>query len=202
MEYLFEEGDERSGCIWIALHGSGRDETDLIPFIRAIRPGAPVLALRGNIECADGFAFFRRNEDRRPDLADLHHQTRQLQGFIDASPCLAGRDLVLCGYSNGAIMGASLLLCGSRAFSAAMLFRPALPFTATGRHPQVQIPILLVDGQNDERRAPHDALDLAAELRRCGANVSHRTLNAGHAPSDEDISIAVRWLQSALPQTA
>ncbi|MCP4997895.1 MAG: alpha/beta hydrolase [Hyphomicrobiales bacterium] len=167
MEFLFKEGADGTRDIWIALHGSGRDETDMVPLVREISPEASILSIRGTVSCDGGYAFFHRDQANRPDPADLRERSRQLEAFLGEYACnhLAGRNLVLCGFSNGAVMGASLLLRGNCRFSSALLFRPMLPFRLTTAHPNLQIPVLLVDAKNDGRRKPQNAVSLANELK-------------------------------------
>ena len=194
MDYLFEKGDENAGDLWILLHGSGRDESDLIPFVRSVSPGVSVLSIRGAIRSADGFAYFRRNTDNTPDLVDLHHQAERLEAFVKSTACFADsrRRTFLCGFSNGAVMAASLLLRGNLSFSGALLFRPMLPFKPKSARTKLSLPVLLVDAKHDDRRVPQDALELAGELRQSGADICHRTASSGHAPTENDVKAGGR----------
>ena len=136
---------------WLALHGSGRDETDMPPLVEAIDPGAGVVALRGPVAWEGGYAFFRRHPDRRIDAADLAARATVLGAAIAAEglagpsaqgqsaqgpsaqgpsaqgPSAQGPSAVgLIGFSNGATMAAALMLHGLVAPQVAILFRPML----------------------------------------------------------------------------
>ena len=54
-----------------ALHGSGRDETDLVEFCHQLSPQAHISAPRGPFAQADGFTFFRRCSDQSIAAAEV-----------------------------------------------------------------------------------------------------------------------------------
>lgn len=55
----------------LALHGSGRDETDLMDFCHRLAPGSNIATPRGPFVQADGFTFFKRRSDRSIDVAEV-----------------------------------------------------------------------------------------------------------------------------------
>jgi phospholipase/carboxylesterase len=44
-------------CVVVLLHGSGRDENDLLAFGRAVFPNAVLYALRGEVPWENSYAF-------------------------------------------------------------------------------------------------------------------------------------------------
>jgi len=66
----------------VLLHGTGGRETDLMPFAQGVAPNYPRLGLRGTVEIARGYAFFRRFPDRRVDEADLAGRVPALAAAI------------------------------------------------------------------------------------------------------------------------
>ncbi len=96
-------------CVVVLLHGSGRDENDLLAFGRAVFPNAVLYALRGAVPWENGYAFFRRKPDRQIDVDDLKAQATRLCMFMDFVIRQTGQTPFLVGYSNGAIMAAEVL---------------------------------------------------------------------------------------------
>lgn len=58
----------------LALHGSGRDETDLAEFCQQLAPQAGIIAPRGTFAQGGGFTFFKRRSDRSIAAAEVVNQ--------------------------------------------------------------------------------------------------------------------------------
>ncbi len=196
-EFHFVSGrTEHSLPPLLLLHGSGMNEMSLIPFADATALQRPYMALRGGVEWEDGFAFFRRNPDRSLDHADLDQQTERLCHFIEMAMGrqLLARPPVLLGFSNGAIMAASLLRHTSKIASAAILLRPLSPAADKDLPPLPGLPILVISGEYDQRRKPGDA-DLVSQLfTKAGADVSDHKLPIGHDLHPDEPKIVRDWL--------
>ncbi|MDF0532167.1 hypothetical protein P0W64_14455 [Tsukamurella sp. 8F] len=175
----------------VLLHGTYGTETDLLPSAGEVAPGAARLSVRGTVAMDTGYAFFRRHPDRRVDEADLAARIPELAHLITRR--LTEPPIAL-GFSNGAIMAAALLATRPGLLSSAILLRPLSPF-ADLPHPLEGVPVLLIDGTEDTRRAPDDGPRLAEQLRRAGASVTHRRLRTGHLPTPGDIVLAREWLE-------
>ena len=197
MHCLFEKGSHDDTPVWIALHGSRRDETDMPLLVRSFAPEDAVIAPRGRVACSGGYAFFRRNPDRTLDETEIATRAAQLERFLRETVAqrAAHRPLYLYGLSNGAIMGAALLLRGAVSVSGAVLVRPMPPFPADCADASIDAPVLILAGRSDPRRRPDDAVLLADQLRRRGSPVSLRLTGAGHAPSDDDHQATRDWLR-------
>lgn len=195
MEFLFADGLNDRAAVWIALHGAGRDETDMPPLVHAFAPGDAVLAPRGPVALANGFSFFRKCSERADSDVEIASRADQLGAWLAAirGDRLRGRTLFLYGCSSGAIMGAALLLRGLSGFSGAVLLRSKPPFRHTDREPALDIPVLVLEGKSDPRRTRTDARMLSEELRRRGARVRQGTVEGGHAPTHEDHQAAALW---------
>ncbi|ENN89133.1 hypothetical protein RHSP_61734 [Rhizobium freirei PRF 81] len=180
----------------LLLHGSGRDETSLIPLADAIAPQRSHMALRGAVEWEEGFAFFRRNPDRSLDHADLDRQTERLCRFIGMAMerTLLARPPVLLGFSNGAIMAASLLRQMPSIASAAILLRPLSPAPDADLPSMPGLPILIISGEHDQRREPGDADLVSRQFTKAGADVSAHQLPTGHDLHPDEPKIVRDWL--------
>ena len=58
------------------------------------------------------------------------------------------------------------------------------------------MPVLIIDGEKDNRRSPGDGLRLAERLVRAGALVTHHVLPVGHSITAEDKRVASEWLRA------
>ncbi|MEL6368609.1 MAG: esterase, partial [Pseudomonadota bacterium] len=144
------------------------------PLIDAIDPGAGLLAPRGPLPWEGGFAFFRRHEDRRIDFDDLERRCSRLADAIAAERIEHGHagPLALIGFSNGATMGAALMLSGLVAPRIAILFRPMMPGPVRVAA-EVSADVLVLDAAHDVRRNAGDAIAISSALRQRGALLCH-----------------------------
>ncbi len=183
-------------CVVVLLHGSGRDENDLLAFGRAVFPNAVLYALRGAVTWENGYAFFRRKPDRQIDLDDLKAQATRLCMFMDFVIRQTGQTPFLVGYSNGAIMASEVLCQNGSMARGAILMRPLSP----RRHEELPslsgVPVLLLAAKHDERRAENDARDLADQFISAGADVRLEMLEGGHGWAEDaaDEKLSRQWL--------
>jgi len=183
-------------CVVVLLHGSGRDENDLLAFGRAVFPNAVLYALRGAVPWENGYAFFRRKPDRQIDVDDLKAQATRLCVFMDFVIRQTGQVPFLVGYSNGAIMAAEVLCQNGSIARGAILLRPLSP----RRHEELPslsgVPVLLLAAKHDERRAENDARDLADQFISAGADVRLEMLEGGHGWAEDaaDEKLSHQWL--------
>ncbi|NTF42101.1 alpha/beta hydrolase [Agrobacterium rhizogenes] len=180
----------------ILLHGSSGDETSLIPLADTIAPQRPYMSLRGAVEWEDGFAFFRRNPDRSLDYIDLDRQTDRLYRFI--AMAIETKQLaqppILVGFSNGAIMAASVLQRQPKLASSAVLMRPLSPAPEAEFPSMLDLPILIIAGEHDQRRTPGDAELVRQQFANAGADVSALVLPTGHDLHQDEAEIIRDWL--------
>jgi phospholipase/carboxylesterase len=184
----------------LLLHGSGGSEQDMVPLASQLAPASFTVAIRGAVPWEHGFAFFRRFEDRTIDEDDLVARAAEL---ADAMVRIGTdhhfpRRPIAVGFSNGAIMAATLLMLYPDRLSGLVLFRPLSPFADDPDVRVPEIPTLIIDGQHDERRSPGDGARLAQRLLQMGARVTHHVLPTGHPITDDDIRLAREWLRPLL----
>jgi phospholipase/carboxylesterase len=181
----------------VALHGSGADETTMLPFARAVDPDAGIVAPRGRIDQNGERRWFLKLTPTLFDQASIHTEAaafatfvRKLAGSGTADPART----IFIGYSNGGNLVHATMMLHPSLVRTAILLR-CMP--VLGRAPMTDLTgceVLCLRGAADETYRPFGA-PLAAQLRRRGASVSLRTVPADHMLGDEDISAARQWLE-------
>jgi phospholipase/carboxylesterase len=179
----------------LILHGASRDETDLASFAGQIAPDAHVIAPRGTFPDGSGYTFFRRRSDRSIDSAEVVTLAEEWLGRNAETLLPASGEVVIVGYSSGAIFAVALMSVMPGRFSGAVLLRPeplAKEFTFRD---MPGMPVIILAGRHDERRQSDDAARLAAQLGSAGAKVKLHTLDTGHgwATQDEDAVLVRSW---------
>ncbi|WP_457106884.1 alpha/beta hydrolase [Methylobacterium sp. P5_C11] len=188
----------------LLLHGTGGDESDLLPLGRSVAPEAALLSPRGPVSENGMPRFFRRLAEGVFDEADLRRRTGDLAAFVMASRARYGlRAPLALGFSNGANIAASLLMLRPESLAGAVLIRPMVPFAEPPAADLAGKPVLILSGSMDPIVPAENAARLAQQLAASGARVEHRILPSGHGLSQVDVSLARGWLHSlALPEAA
>jgi len=181
----------------LLLHGTGGDETDLLPLGEVLAPGAGLLSPRGQVREHGMPRFFRRLAEGVFDLDDLRFRTHELAGFVAAAAAAYGFDprrVIAVGYSNGANIAASLLLTHPGVFSGAVLFHAQVPLEPQEAPNLMGVPVFLTGGRADPIVRPAETERLAVLLREAGANVTLQWQPNGHTLSPREVDEARRWL--------
>jgi phospholipase/carboxylesterase/glyoxalase family protein len=190
--------DPESKLALLLLHGTGGNESDLLPLGAALAPGAAQLSPRGKVLERGMPRFFRRIAEGVFDLDDLRLRTDEMAEFITAARDaynLGDRRLVAVGFSNGANIAASLLLLKPRLLDAAVLFRPMVPLEPSPLPALGGTPVLIAAGRLDPIAPPAESERLAALLTRAGADVQLQWSPAGHGLAEADVDAARSWLR-------
>lgn len=193
-------GGEDSRLI-VPLHGTGGDETDLLPLAREIFGFAPaIISPRGAVAENGMRRFFRRLGPGQFDAAEVGRRAHQLADFLlDAREVhrLERSCLTALGYSNGANVAAAVMLLRPEVFDAAILLRPMMALPETGPVDLSGKRVLIVRGRHDTVIPARQTDALEAALARAGADVRAVTLEADHRLGAEDRRTAIQWLERA-----
>jgi phospholipase/carboxylesterase len=182
----------------LLLHGTGGDENTLLPLGRAIAPGATLVSPRGKLLEHGMASFFRRLEKGIVDQQDLEFRTTELRSFIafaSQTYSVASSRLVAVGVSNGAILGASLVLRHPDTCAGVILIRGMAPFMPEPIPDLRRKPVLLLGGLDDPIVQTDEAADLANICRSANADVTAHWENAGHTLAQGDVLMAFDWLR-------
>lgn len=193
--HRFVPGGETGAPPLLLLHGTGGDESDLLPLGRTLAPGAALLSPRGAVLENGMPRFFRRLAEGVFDEADIRRRAADLAGFIaEAREAYGLAAPMAVGFSNGANIAAALLLLHPDALAGAVLLRPMLPLVATEPVDLAGRPVLMLSGATDPIVPAGNAEALARRLDENGARVSHETMPVGHGLSQADVTLAGAWL--------
>jgi phospholipase/carboxylesterase/glyoxalase family protein len=196
--YRFVEGDLSSdGLTLLLLHGTGGDESDLIPLGQTLAPGAALLSPRGRVSENGMPRFFRRIAEGVFDQQDLRLQTENLAQFIDSAVqayTLRPDRIVAVGYSNGANIASSVVLTRPHVLATAVLFRPMVPFVPPTSPNLEQLDLFVAAGRRDTIAGPHETERLVQIFKNAGATVTTYWHNGGHELGQDDLVAATSWV--------
>ncbi len=200
--HRFEPAQSAGQPPLLLLHGTGGDESDLLPLGRMISPGSALLSPRGKVLEGGMPRFFRRLAEGVFDEADVRRRALEVADFITAARESYGLPApIALGYSNGANIAAAVLYLKPEVLGGAVLLRAMVPL---GSGPEARLdgkPVLILSGAMDPIVPAANAGQLASALQSAGANVTHRTLPAGHELSQADIGAARSWLAALEAET-
>jgi phospholipase/carboxylesterase len=199
--HRFVPGRTPDGPVLLLLHGTGGDETDLLPLGEALAPGAALLSPRGKVLEHGMPRFFRRLAEGVFDVPDLIERTRELAEFVGAASAEYGFDpasVIAVGYSNGANIAAGLLLLHPGVLRGAVLFRAMVPLVPESRPSLAGIPVFIAAGRQDPIVPYGQTRQLAVLLEDAGADVTVHVEPAGHELTERDVAAARAWLDERL----
>ncbi len=181
----------------LLLHGTGGDETDLLPLGRALLPGAGLLSPRGKVLERGAPRFFRRLAEGVFDQEDLATRTTELARFIEAASRTYHLDqdrIIAVGFSNGANIAASLLLRGAGGLRRAILLSPMMPFEPESLPDLTGTAVFIGAGKTDPIVPVDQVTRLAAALEQAGAGVTLHWERGGHSITAPELDAARTWL--------
>jgi predicted esterase len=187
----------KSSRTLLLLHGTGGNETDLIPLGRALDSEAALLSPRGKVLENGMPRFFRRLAEGIFDEEDLVHRTHELADFIERAKsyyAFAADKIVAVGFSNGANIAASLLLLRPKTLRAAVLFRPMVPLVPEKLPDLPDVDVWIGAGNQDPIIPVSGTWRLIELLQKAKARVTPSFANAGHGLTNGEVEDARRWL--------
>lgn len=179
----------------LLLHGTGGDETDLLPLGRQVAPGATLLSPRGAVLENGMPRFFRRLAAGVFDEEDVSRRAADLARFVtDARAAYGLPAPIALGFSNGANIAAALLWEHPDVLAGAVLLRAMRPLTREPVGGLAGKRVLILNGAVDPLIPADRAGALAATLEKAGADVTLEILPAGHGLTQADLTLAARHI--------
>lgn len=179
----------------LLLHGTGGNESDLLPLGAEMAPSAALLSPRGQVLEHGMPRFFRRLAEGVFDEADIVRRTGDLARFLaEARAAYSIAAPIALGFSNGANIAAALLMLHPESLTGAVLLRAMMPLRDPPRARLGGKKVLMLNGAQDPMAPMASAARLAACLDASGADVTHVTLPGGHNLGLQDLSRSAAWL--------
>jgi phospholipase/carboxylesterase len=189
--HRFELGGDPALPPVLLLHGTGGDETDLLPLGREVAPQAAQISPRGNVLEGGMPRFFRRFREGVFDEADVRRRAKELAQFVaEARRAYGVAAPMALGYSNGANIAAALLLLHPDVLIGAILLRAMAPLADPPEPDLSGVPVLILSGSDDPIVPLASAERLAGALAAAGARVEREVLPASHGLTQADIARA------------
>ncbi len=196
--------DPSGDCLFL-LHGSGVDETTLMPLGQRIDQRASLVAARGRIpQEGGGMRWFTRITPTRFEQNSIRREADAFARFVKDAAVLHRIDLsrtTFLGYSNGANLISSVMLLHPGLIPRAVLLRPMPVLDGVPSTDLSGTRVLIIAGARDETYGPY-APALLTLLDSHGAEVDARIVAAGHEFGDADVAITKRWLRDGGPAQA
>ena len=183
-----------TGALVFAYHGTGGDEWQMPPLVRAVWPDAAIVAPRGDVSEHGALRFFRRKAEGVYDFDDLARRTSTMAGFVSAHKARAGaRRVIGIGYSNGANILASVAFAEPRLFDEIALMHPLIPWRPEDDARLAAMRVLITAGRRDPICPPAQTLALAEYWSRQGADARLEWHDGGHELRDSEIDALKLW---------
>jgi phospholipase/carboxylesterase len=193
--HRFYTPENADGSVLVLLHGSGANETSLLPLANKIAPRATLLAVRGRAE-EDGLPrWFLRITPFSFVQSDIISEAEAFAAFIDGAIRVYGLEpqrLVYLGYSNGANLINAMLSLHPPLIRRAVLLRSMPVLDERPLADLSAAKVLMISGEADDYGRYAEAL--RAELADAGAHVTLNFVPHGHELSDDDVPIIQAWL--------
>jgi phospholipase/carboxylesterase len=195
--HRLHQADNPDGTTLVLLHGSGANETSLLPLGRQIAPKSLLLSLRGRSTEEGHPRFFRRITPFTFDQKDIASEVEAFVAMIEGAISAYGLNrekMVFVGYSNGANMLIATMLLHPGLIRKAALLRMMNPLDSVPDADLSGTEILLVTGKTDDYS--RYAAPLEGVLRNAGATLATATLDAGHEIGPRDADAVRDWLKT------
>jgi predicted esterase/catechol 2,3-dioxygenase-like lactoylglutathione lyase family enzyme len=190
-------GELVGGTTLLLLHGTGGDESDLLPLGRALLPGAGMLSPRGKVLERGAPRFFKRLAEGVFDQEDLARRTEELGDFVAAATRayeLEPDGVIAVGFSNGANIAASVLLRRPGVLRGAVLLSPMVPFEPDALPDLTGTAVFIGAGRTDPIVPTQQTERLAELLQQAGADVTVYWEPSGHTVTKGEVDAASRWI--------
>lgn len=199
--HRFYTPEKASNELVILMHGSGGNETSLVPLASKIWPRATLLGIRGRVMQDGGTRWYKRITPVKFDQKDVKLEANAFVTFLTRLADQKDLDLThatFVGYSNGANLLAATMMLHPDLVKRAVLMRsmPVLDNAPTANLSKTRV--LTLTGEDDKLYSPF-APALSTLLRSSGARVDARKIAADHMLGANDATAISQWLASLGP---
>jgi phospholipase/carboxylesterase len=197
--YAYAEGPAkaRDQPIVFAFHGTGGDETQLVPLAQRVWPDAAIIAPRGDVSEHGALRFFKRKAEGVYDFEDLELRQKAMAAFVRAQKDrLSPSRTIGLGYSNGANILAAVAFAAPDLFDALVLMHPLIPWTPQDQPGIAKATVLITAGRRDPICPPAQTAALDRYFERQGADTVMEWHEGGHELRPSEVEALLRWSAS------
>lgn len=195
-EYRIVTPSDPDGEALVLFHGTGGDESDLIPAAQLINPNAVIIGIRGRSTSEPSLRWFRRFPDGSFDQDEINGEASALSEFLPrllSEHNIEPSSTTLLGFSNGANFIAAFCLLYPGMFRQGILWRPMLVLNPVPPADLTSSAFLITTGSSDPYAGFVPAL--TSTLEDAGADVQVNVLPTGHTLTKSDITLSANWLK-------
>ncbi|MCW2610339.1 MAG: phospholipase/carboxylesterase [Actinomycetota bacterium] len=190
-------GQDDTTPLVVLLHGRGSHEGEIIALAEHLPADLAYAAVRAPIGAGGGYAWFANRGIGRPVAESLRETMDWFRGWLDET-AVAGRPVVLVGFSGGAAFAGGLILDDPSRYAGAAVLYGTMPFDAgvpTTRDRLAGLPVLVAQGDHDDV-IPRELLDRTWQYLReeSGADITARRDPVGHGISPQALTALRAWL--------
>lgn len=198
--HRFYRPEDPDGDTIVLLHGTGGNESDLMPLAHRINPRATLLGVRGRSTEEGVNRWFRRFDAMTYDQADIKAEAEAFAAFVDGAVSGYGLDagaMAFLGYSNGGNLLGAVMQLHPGIVRRAIMLRSLQVLDEAPEADLTDTSALMLNGVSDP--FGHMAPALEDALQKGGAILESRMLSAGHELTNTDAEAAATWLSDQNP---
>lgn len=182
----------------LMLHGTGGDESDLLPIATFLFPEHPKLGIRGRVKENGSNRYFIRHKDGSFDLENLNQETDWLLNAIQTETDrhqLDANRLIVLGFSNGANIAAYAWLNKLTNFKTAVLLHPMMITPSTQSFNLTGYQAFATYGDLDTIVSEDNFNQLTQQLTAANAAVEVFKNHQSHHLTQTELMAAQAWIK-------
>ncbi len=195
--FKYHQIDNNSDKVLFLFHGTGGNETDLLPLVEPFKNTHTIVGLLGNVSEHDMPRFFRRYEEGLFDQENIKEETEKVSQFIE-SWCeknnTTPENITYIGYSNGANFVMATMFYYPDLVKKAAFLHAMLPFEP-GKLDLSHHSLFFSWGQYDTMILPQQSMKAVETLQSFGAAPTIVIQPSGHNITSYEINQLHNFIQ-------
>jgi phospholipase/carboxylesterase len=196
-QFVTYENETVSPKALFLYHGTGGNETDLLPLVQPFFDTYRIVGIRGNIQEQGMNRYFVRYPDGTFDRESIRGESRKLQQFLSEwsqKTGVAKENITHVGYSNGANFILANLFLYPESMVKAVLLHPMLPLEPPATLDLSDKKLFVSWASNDPMISEEQTLTLISKLKKRHANLDEFQGTNGHRISQEEVNSLQNFL--------
>jgi phospholipase/carboxylesterase len=195
--YVEVPAKDRDQPLVFTFHGTGGDETQLVPLAQRVWPEAAVISPRGDVYEHGALRFFKRKAEGVYDFEDLELRRKAMAAFVSAEKDrLSPARMIGLGYSNGANILAAVAFVAPNLFNVLVLMHPLIPWTPQDQPELAKASVFITAGRRDPICPPAQTAAVKRYFERQGADTVVEWHDGGHELRPSEVEALLSWSAS------